>query len=141
MQRGSFKLLLKTSLVVIFIVTLVVYSYTKSKNLLSGPSITILSPQNGSATSSPAINLKGIARNINAIQLNDRPIFIDEEGNFNELVVLASGYNAFRFNAKDKFGREQVKTVEFVYTAPPKPLPTPLSTTTASTSARNIKHF
>lgn len=124
MQRRSIKFILQTTLVVIFVVTLVIYSYTKSKNLISGPSITVVSPENGSATTSAAINIKGLAHNISAIQLNDRPIFIDEKGNFDELVVLANGYNAFRFNAKDKFGREIVKIVEFVYDAPKKPAST-----------------
>lgn len=134
MQRRSFKLLLKTSIAVIFIVTLIFYSYTKSKNLISGPSITILSPENGSPTTSGAITIKGIARNISAIQLNDRPIFIDEQGNFNELVVLADGYNAFRLNAKDKFGRERAEIVEFIYNAPPRSTSTPALAPEATTT-------
>jgi len=115
MERRNVKRLLQAGVATIFIVTIVIYSYTKAQNLMAGPSVDVISPTNGHVATSSAIILQGISSNINAIQLNDHPIFIDEQGNFAEIVILAEGYNALRLNAKDKFGREVKKVVEYLY--------------------------
>ena len=56
-----------------------------------------------------------IAKNIKDISLNDRKIFIDEQGNFKEQLLLSYGYNVFKIKANDKFGRSVEKIVEIIY--------------------------
>lgn len=115
MQRRSIKLLIQIIIIVIFIVTLVLYTYSKAKNLVAGPSITITSPINGFTSTTSLVQINGVANNISAISLNDRPIFIDESGNFVEIILLSEGYNALQFTAKDKFDREIKEIIELIY--------------------------
>ena len=105
-------------MITIFIILLCIFSYTayEIQKLVFGPKIEVLNPQNESSIStSSLIEISGIAKNINNISLNDRKIFIDEQGNFNEKLLLSYGYNTFTIKASDKFGRNTEKTIEVIY--------------------------
>jgi hypothetical protein len=49
------------------------------------------------------------------VLLDDRPIFIDLEGNFAERLLLNNGYNIISIKAKDAQQRETKRTLEIVY--------------------------
>lgn len=94
-----------------------VYIYHQSENFLKGPVITLenrtLSPQ-----TEPFFTLSGHAANVAFLSLNGRQIFTDEKGVFSEKLLLLSGYNIIQITARDKFGRDETKTIELVYTPP-----------------------
>lgn len=93
---------------------ILIYAYYQTKNLLSGPLIEITSPQNGKTFIEPLIEIVGVAKNSSRITLNDRPILIDEAGNFKEKLLLSEGYNIIDFKAEDRFGEKINKTLEVV---------------------------
>ena len=82
------------------------YGLFEARRIIAGPLIVIESPQNGGATSSPAVTIRGVARNIAFLTINDRPAFTDEAGNFFERVSAPPGYTVFTVEGKDRFGRE-----------------------------------
>jgi len=101
----------------IFIVTagiVVGYSLFETRNIWHGPQISVESPQNGSTVTEEIIDLKGVATNAQSIFIDDRPIFIDSTGNFTEKLILAKGYNTISIQARDRFGSEIEKVLEFV---------------------------
>jgi len=103
----------------IIIVTLVVaaiagYSYFQARNLINGPEITIESPANGATLTDQRVTITGTAKNISYISLNDRQIFVDNDGVFREDLLLGEGYNIWKLEAKDKFGRVVSKNIELV---------------------------
>jgi len=91
------------------------YSLYQSRNLRSGPQLNIVSPINGALSTTSTTQIQGVAKNITSISLNDRPIFVDEDGNFSENLLLSYGYNIIGISAKDKFGRSVSKRLELVY--------------------------
>lgn len=93
---------------------ILVYGYYKTRDLLSGPVIKIHSPKNGEIFRAPLIEISGVAENISRLTLNDRVIFIDENGNFREKLLLSGGYNIIDFKAEDKFGEKTGKTLEVI---------------------------
>lgn len=103
--------------IVVFLIVFVILTYScfKFKNLVSGPEITLFSPSDGSSLKNELVNIKGRADRITQIYLNGRKIFTDQDGNFEEPLLLSNGYNFFEFKAKDKFGREIVKKLQLVY--------------------------
>lgn len=109
------KLILKILLIAFFVLIIVGYGLFQSKKILNGPSITITSPTSGDVVTKSDIDISGQAKNISAISLNDRPIFIDESGNFSEKLMLYPGYNIIRIRAEDKFGSSVEKNLELVY--------------------------
>ena len=81
------------------------YSMIESRALILGPSISITSPRDGEMISSNVVRITGVGKNISAITLNDRPIFVDAEGNFTEELLLPLGYTILSMKAEDRFGR------------------------------------
>jgi hypothetical protein len=108
----------KMTVAIIAIVLILLAGYTsyEIRRVAYGPRITVLSPTNGSVSTSSLIEISGVAQNIKDISLNDRKIFIDEQGNFKEEVLLSPGYNILTFKASDKFGKETEKVIEIIYT-------------------------
>ncbi len=109
--RRYIKLLIAIILVVVF----VGYTLYEIQKVVLGPRIEILSPQNGSLISSSFTEIVGKAKNITEISLNDRKIYIDEEGSFKEDLLLSYGYNVLIIKASDKFGRKTEKVLEVIY--------------------------
>jgi hypothetical protein len=114
MQR--FRLYLKISGGIIVGLVFLTYIYFQTQNLLAGAKLTIETPpRNGLTFTDTLITISGTAKNIAFISLNDRQIFVDETGRFEELSLLATGYNIITIAAKDRFGRVTKKTLEMVY--------------------------
>ncbi len=84
-------------------------------NYATGPKITVTSPPNGAAVSESLISIDGQAKNTKIITLNDRPIVVDEKGNFSEKILLSYGYNVLELKAEDKFGKKTEQELQIVY--------------------------
>ena len=104
-------------IILITIVAAVIIGYTifQSRNLIGGPKITIETPKNGSVVTDPLVEVKGIAKNTAELSLDDRPIFTDEQGAFDEHILVNSGYTIHKVTAKDKFGRVKNAYLELIF--------------------------
>lgn len=115
LTRYGTKKIVRILIFSIIILIVVGYGFYTSYDFIIGPVITISEPQNGSSFSDPTVRIKGVVKRIQEITLNDRPITIDDKGNFNETVLLAPGHNVFELRAGDKFGRSKEVRLELVY--------------------------
>ncbi len=98
---------------------LIGYSVFNSRFLLKGPEIAIagLEPDSETIkTESKDFSLQGKALHSSFITLNNRPILVDENGNFNEKLLLSNGISIIDVYARDKFGKEVRKKIDVVYT-------------------------
>ena len=102
---------MRKSLVVFVVLVVLVYGLFEARQLIAGPELTIISPINGSATSSPAVYIEGVARNISFLTINDTPAYTDEEGHFYEVLTPPPGYTMVTVAATDRFGRATSKSV------------------------------
>jgi hypothetical protein len=118
MHQRSGKTILKTLALIVAIVGISGYSLYQAKNIILGPELAIESPFDGATVNEPAVAIKGIAKNVAYITLNDRQIFVDKAGTFSEELLLAPGYNIWKLEAKDKFGRVVSKKIEVILNQP-----------------------
>jgi len=106
----------KTWIRIIFFTVLVLvilgYSGFQARKILEGPELKVTSLKTGAVLKDPLVEIKGVAYNIKEISMDDRPIYIDEKGNFNEKLLLFPGYNIIKLKAGDKFGKVTSKTLE-----------------------------
>lgn len=100
---------------VILAFIVIMYSIFNFRVFIAGPQIEIISPVNGSGQDKNIAEITGIAKNINHIELNAKPIYVNEEGQFNEKLLLQPGYNVITLIAKDKFNREITEKLEINY--------------------------
>jgi Glucodextranase, domain B len=119
----------KRGLFVFVILALVAYGLFQSKKLIEGPQITIFEPQNGATLTGDLVTIRGVAKNIAYIWLDDTPIFVDNNGQFDEQLVVPQGYSTIKVSAQDKFGK---KTQELIR------VELPVSNLPAATSTPNI---
>lgn len=114
-DRRATKRLLKIIIISFFLLCFLGYTGYEIQKLFMGPKIVILSPTNGAVISNSEVEVSGTTKNINDISLDDRKIFVDEQGNFDEKLLLSYGYNVISIKASDKFGRKVEKVVEVTY--------------------------
>ncbi|MCH7597968.1 hypothetical protein IID27_02945 [Patescibacteria group bacterium] len=104
---------LKIALGIVVLAAILSYVWVKSSDFIEGPVIIIHTPLSGE-TSDSLILITGEARHINNITLNDRKIFVDEEGLFSEQLLLSVGYNIITIEVGDRFKRTVRETIELV---------------------------
>ncbi len=64
------------------------------------------------------LKVTGNARNAVSLTLNNREISINKDGDFDETIVLLSGYNIIQIQARDKFGYVDEKNYKVMFTPP-----------------------
>jgi hypothetical protein len=101
--------------IIIFVVLLVSYGIFNARNLITGPTIEIFSPGQNTETGENVIDIKGQAKNVTFISLNEKPISVDMEGLFEEKLLLSPGSNIIEIRARDRFKKEIIKTIKIYY--------------------------
>ncbi|MEZ4200572.1 MAG: hypothetical protein R3B69_03230 [Candidatus Paceibacterota bacterium] len=94
------------------------YVLFQARFLIGGPSV-VLADIPPVVQTVREVPLSGTASNITAIYLQGRPIVTNEDGQFNETVILEEGYNIVRIDVHDRYGRSAYVEQAFVYTPIP----------------------
>lgn len=102
----SLKSTLSIAGIILLVLALGFYILRQSRDVIVGPSIELLFPENGAVLTDPYIVIHGHTENISFISLNDLPISVDEHGRFSETLLLVPGYNILELFARDRFGKE-----------------------------------
>lgn len=108
-SKSKLKLIILAS----FFSLIIIYGYVTSFDFLRGPIIE-LNNEPIVNTKESFFTLKGRAYSIATLYLNDRQIFTDDLGYFEESLLLFPGYNILELRAEDNFEREVVQIVEVV---------------------------
>ncbi len=101
-----------TTILLAFVGTYVVF---QARFLIVGPQINLIN-EPPTQNNDRVITLSGNTQNITHLWLNGRQIFTDENGNFEEALVLENGYTITTLRATDRYGRETKIARSFVYT-------------------------
>lgn len=96
-----------------FFVLLLAYAYYETRNILSGPQLTL--SEEMITVYEPYATISGRAERISELRLNGAQIPVTESGEFSEVYGLAEGSNRLIFEASDARGRTTRKTVDIVY--------------------------
>lgn len=116
MQRSRTQNLYLAKILVftLFISTIALFAFFRSLNYMKGPEISIIYPANGTVLESNFTKISGVAKRIVKITLNGFPISIDEQGNWQENLIIYHGINKITIQAEDQFGRSVKKQLDIV---------------------------
>ncbi len=103
---------IKTVFLVLFGLIIVAYSVYQARNILFAPTITLVSPIDGETYTDPLIHVKGVATHAAYLTLDDRALFADKKGNFDDTLLLGEGYTIIKISAEDKFGKKTEKIIQ-----------------------------
>lgn len=118
----STPLSLKTMMIGTLALLIVGYTIFNSRFLIQGPEIVLENVADSIVTEDKTLSLSGKILHSSFISINGRPIFIDEQGNFNEQLLLSSGVSIIDIYAKDKFGKEVRRKIDVLYQGQTEPV-------------------
>lgn len=119
-MRPTPKFTVTTIFVCLIGIALFAYIYFQFRDYLTGPTINISYPIAGSTVYGPEVEIRGTTKRVSSMHLNDSAIFIDSSGLFKEKLMLTNGYNIMKLEAKDRFGKQTSKLLEFTVTSTPE---------------------
>lgn len=113
-ESYSFRTLVKHWLLALGGLLVLAFVLYQARFLIIGPQIVLRDSPSG-PQNVREIALKGTAYNISHLWLNDRPIYTDAKGNFDESIVLENGYSVATLRAVDRYGRSTIVAQDLVY--------------------------
>lgn len=111
----TFRTILKSAAVIVGLIVLIGYVMFQARFLLIGPQI-VLIEELDQHHNSRTVTLTGQTYNISHLWLNNRSIYTDANGRFEEALVLENGYTIATLQAEDRYGRITKVVRPFVYT-------------------------
>lgn len=121
------------------VLVVIIYAFFNARLLIAGPRIEIISPENGLSFNTPFIEIFGKAHNTSFITMNGNTIYINEEDEFREKLLLPPGTSIIKIDARDRFERSTEVTLWYTYDGLVKEIIIPeivteMATTSATTS-------
>ncbi|OHA16298.1 MAG: hypothetical protein A2830_00120 [Candidatus Taylorbacteria bacterium RIFCSPHIGHO2_01_FULL_44_110] len=114
LTRTAFIRVLKIGFAILVMFIIAAYALWRSFAYARGPNIIILGPANYASINSTTTNITGRIERANMITLNGKAITIDEQGNFNETIIVFVGTNILTLEARDQFDRTAWKQIQIV---------------------------
>ncbi len=90
------------------------YGGFRAYPLLNGPVITLYTPGDGDIVASTSFEVSGKVSRVKEITIQGRPVPIDTEGHFKELLVASPPYTILVITATDFYGASVTKTVSVI---------------------------
>lgn len=106
--------LIRSCIVAAIILFVVGYAASRSIAYVSGPTLEVLEPSNNAIVEGSLVTVRGDAKRVSKLTLNGREIFTNEEGYFEERLVLPPGYTIMTLTAEDRFNRETSETLHLI---------------------------
>lgn len=91
---------------VLLLTAFFVYLAFRFQGFFMGSAVYIDFPKEGETLNNSHMSVEGKARNAAKLTLNGRPIYTDEEGRFEEDLILSAGLNIIEVKAEGRFGSE-----------------------------------
>lgn len=98
----------KMIIVLVSVLTLVLavgYVAGEIRSVLAPPKLTLDEPRGDETVSGNSIVVSGSAEIGSDVAINDQAVFLDQNGQFNENVILSPGINQIQVTAKNKFNK------------------------------------
>lgn len=96
----------------LLLLTALSYGGWRAYPLIAGPNVVITSPKNDDVLPSGTFSITGKASRVKNIEVQGRPIPIDQDGNFTEILVSQSPYTILVIKATDFYDKTVVKTLK-----------------------------
>lgn len=94
------------TLAAVFLVIIVGYGLVVASPILTGPTLSIASPERFERLPDGSMLVAGTAHHATTLWLNGAPLLMDEDGNFSATLTLPAGGAILSLTASDRFGRE-----------------------------------
>lgn len=97
-------------LIALVLLIVVGYGFVEAWPLLTGPSLSIISPANNASYPDGIVSIQGNAARASILTLNGAPVLHAQDGNFSSTLTFPRGGSILTFVATDRFGRTVTAT-------------------------------
>ncbi|MFA4880180.1 MAG: RodZ domain-containing protein [Candidatus Doudnabacteria bacterium] len=97
----------KLGFIALGIVMFFIYLGWELSGFSAPPSLKIISPQENEKVTTDSVVVAGESEKEAEVFINGQPVFVDQEGNFREQIILNAGVNPIEILARNKIGRER----------------------------------
>ncbi len=88
-----------------------VYFYREVGEFSKAPRLVVLQPSDDLSIDGSSIEVIGLTDKEGKIRINSQPVFVNDKGEFKEVVSLQNGVNEIEIKAINRFSNEEVKNV------------------------------
>lgn len=114
MSKNKLSFSIKNLIVGVLGIAVLSLIFTNIKDAFFGTSFQISTAANGATLNDNFLPLSGMAHGAIELLVNGRSINMDRKGNFEDAIILSSGYNIVEVALKDRFGKTETKTYHWV---------------------------
>ncbi|MDE1975456.1 MAG: hypothetical protein KGI49_03040 [Patescibacteria group bacterium] len=114
MTRTRFRKLVMLGIAALAAAIVVGYAVWRSAAYISGPDIEIFQPVDGATVSSSTVEVTGQVKRVSSVSMNGYQLNVDQNGRFDERIIVFPGINFITIQASDRFGRTAEKAVEIM---------------------------
>ncbi|MEN9881209.1 MAG: Glucodextranase, domain [Candidatus Parcubacteria bacterium] len=114
LEHNDIRKKIELGIIGLLLLTAFVYGIFRAYPLFIGPSITIYNPKDGDTVASTTFELSGEVSKVKEITVQGRPIPIDTEGHFREILVANPPYTILVITATDFYGSTVTKTLRVI---------------------------
>ncbi len=100
----NFKRTINSLFIIILFLVIGVYAFVKTRAIAKGVNISIPALYDGASYTVSNLQIEGKAEHAITLTLNNRPISVDENGNFTDTLLLPIGYSIITVRGADRFG-------------------------------------
>lgn len=111
---GDLPSILRYAFIFLILFSFVFYIWTNINKILTPPTLTIISPQDGIIVTENIINILGKTEKETKININKENIKINEQGIFDQQIILSPGINTVVISAESKHGKISNKTINII---------------------------
>lgn len=97
--------LLRKIFIVLGIVAILIFLIIKVEQIFAPPLLNILTPADGSIVNDRQVTLVGKSESEVELIINNKEIFVDDNGNFETIIDLQKGLNLIKISAKKRYSR------------------------------------
>ena len=89
----------------LFIILIIIFTFSRAYGLIQGPSIVLTDASPVSATQDGFVTLEGTVYRSAHFSINGRSVAPEQNGNFRERLLLTPGHTIMTLQARDRFDR------------------------------------
>ena len=131
LTRSRFTKIVRISAGAVAALIVIGYAGYRSLPYVSGPSIRVYQPIDGSSVASTTVDVAGKVERVNSLTIDGNLTAVDEAGAFDTTLIVQPGVNLIQLHATDQFGRSTETVLRILGT---QPLPHGRIGTSASSS-------
>jgi cytoskeletal protein RodZ len=107
--------LIRRGVVLIIVVAILVFLVVKVQQIFVPPTLAITYPQDGSVVNSKQITISGKSEPEVELIVNNKEIFVNNDGDFEAVMDLQRGLNLIKISAKKRYSRVKEMEIRLLF--------------------------